>query len=130
MENYDAEIKRIKRKNYIVFGIFVALILTIIIAGILYQYQHSFSTAKWERNPDERTKIVDDLLGDYDLIGMRESDIIDLLGNDNNDYGYFNEKDRFVYYLGPERGLISIDSEWLILDFADGVVVNCYITTD
>ena len=61
---------------------------------------------------------------------MRESDIIDLLGNDNNDYGYFNEKDRFVYYLGPERGLISIDSEWLILDFADGVVVNCYITTD
>lgn len=130
MENYDAEIKRIKRKNYIVFGIFVALILTIIIAGIVYQYQHSFSTAKWERNPDERTKIVDDLLGDYDLIGMRESDIIDLLGNDNNDYGYFNEKDRFVYYLGPERGLISIDSEWLILDFADGVVVNCYITTD
>lgn len=130
MENYDAEIKRIKRKNYIVFGIFVGLILAIIIAGIVYQYQHSFSTAKWERNPDERTKIVDDLLGDYDLIGMRESDIIDLLGNDNNDYGYFNEKDRFVYYLGPERGLISIDSEWLILDFADGVVVNCYITTD
>ena len=130
MENYDAEIKRIKRKNYIVFGIFVGLILAVIIVGIVYQYQHSFSTAKWIRNPGERTKIVDDLLGDYDLIGMRESDIIDLLGNDNNDYGYFNEKDRFVYYLGPERGLISIDSEWLILDFADGVVVNCYITTD
>lgn len=130
MENYDAEIKRIKRKNYIVFGIFAGLILAIIIAGIVYQYQHSFSTAKWERNPDERTKIVDDLLEDYELVGMRESDVVDLLGSDNSDYGYFNEKERFVYYMGPERGLISIDSEWLILDFADGVVVDCYITTD
>lgn len=130
MENYDLEIKRIKRKNYIVFGIFAGLILAIIVAGIMYQYQHSFSTSKWERNPDERTKIVDDLLEDYELIGMRESDIIELLGKDNNDYGYFNEKNRLVYYLGPERGLISIDSEWLILDFANGVIVDCYITTD
>ena len=130
MENYDLEIKRIKRKNYIVFGIFAGLILAIIVAGIMYQYQHSFSTSKWERNPDERTKIVDDLLEDYELIGMREFDIIELLGKDNNDYGYFNEKNRLVYYLGPERGLISIDSEWLILDFANGVIVDCYITTD
>ena len=130
MENYDLEIKRIKRKNYIVFGILAGLILAIIVAGIMYQYQHSFSTSKWERNPDERTKIVDDLLEDYELIGMRESDIIELLGKDNNDYGYFNEKNRLVYYLGPERGLISIDSEWLILDFANGVIVDCYITTD
>lgn len=130
MKNYDAEIKQIKRKSYIVFGIFVGLILTIIIAGIVYQYQHSFSTSKWEKNPDERTKIVGDLLEDYELVGMRESEIIELLSADNNDYGYFNEDNRFVYYLGPERGLISIDSEWLILDFVDGVVVDCYITTD
>ena len=130
MENYDLEIKRIKRNNYIVFGIFAAVILAVIVAGIVYQYQHSFSTAKWERNPEERTKIVDDLLEDYEIVGMQKADVVELLGCNNNDYGYLNEENRFVYYLGPERGLISIDSEWLILDFANDIVVDCYITTD
>ena len=130
MEKYASEIKRIKRQNYLIFGLFVGLLLVVIIAGITYQYRRSFSTSKWENNPEERTKIVDDLLSDHELIGMQESDIIELLGENNNDYGYFNKPDRYVYYLGPERGLISIDSEWLILDFADGVVVDYDITTD
>lgn len=130
MENYDAEIKRIKRQNYIIFGIFVGLLIAIVIAGFVFTSQHSFSTSKWEMYPDERTKIVDDLLMRYELIGMRESEILALLGNHNNDYGYFSSENRFVYRLGMERGLISIDSEWLIIDFADGVVVGYFITTD
>ena len=130
MKNCDAEIERIKRQNYIVFGLFAGLIIAIVIAGLLYQSCHSLSTSKWEMYPDERTKIVDDLLMRYDLIGMQESEIIALLGSHDNDYGYFSSENRFVYCLGPERGLISIDNEWLILDFADGVVVDCYITTD
>ena len=130
MKNYDAEIKKIKRQNHTVLGIFAGLIIAMVITGCAYQEQHSFSTSKWETNPRERTQIVDDLLDDYELIGMQETEILDLLGNHDNDYGYFNEKNRFVYCLGPERGLISIDNEWLILDFADGVVVDCYITTD
>ena len=89
MKNCDAEIKRIKRQNYIVFGLFAGLIIAIVIAGLLYQSCHSFSTSKWELYPDERTKIVDDLLMRYDLIGMQESEIIALLGSHDNDYGYF-----------------------------------------
>ena len=122
MEKYASEIKKIKRQNYLIFGLFVGLLLVVILAGITYQYRRSFSTSKWKNNPEERTKIVDDLLSDHELI--------ELLGENNNDYGYFNEPDRYVYYLGPERGFISIDSEWLILDFADGVVVDYDITTD
>ena len=79
MENYDLEIKRIKRNNYIVFGIFTALVLAVIVVGIVYQYQHSFSTAKWERNPEERTKIVNDLLEDYEIVGMQKADVVELL---------------------------------------------------
>ena len=130
MENYNAETKKIKSRHYIFFGIFAGLIIAMVITGCAYQEEHSFSTSKWETNPRERTQIVDDLLEDYELIGMQESEILDLLGDHDNDYGYFNEKDRFVYCLGPERGLISIDNEWLILDFADRVVVDYYITTD
>ena len=52
MENYDAEIKRIKRNNYTVFGIFVGLILAVIIAGIVDQYQNSFSTSNADKTND------------------------------------------------------------------------------
>ena len=130
MENYNTKTKKIKRRNYVVFGIFAGLIIAMVITGCAYQEQHSFSTSKWEQYPDERTKIVDDLLDDYDLIGMQESEVIALLGNHDNDYGYFSSENRFVYRLGMERSFISIDSEWLIIDFADGVVVGHFITTD
>ena len=130
MKNCDAEIKRIKRQNYIVFGLFAGLIIAIVIAGLLYQSCHSFSTSKWEMYPDERTKIVDDLLTRYDLIGMQESEILALLGNHDNDSGYFSSENRFVYRLGMERSFISIDSEWLIIDFDDGIVTGYFITTD
>jgi hypothetical protein len=30
------------------------------------------------------------------------------------------------YYLGPERGLFRIDSEWLFIDFDDQGVVERY----
>ena len=35
-----------------------------------------------------------------------------------------------VYWLGPERGLISIDSEWLVIVFENGIVADYYITCD
>lgn len=130
MDHFEPEIKRAKRTNYIIFGFFAGLFLVMILAGVLYHSRHTFTTEKGERNPEERTRIVDDLLSNHELVGMTEAEIISLLGADNNDYGYFNKTERYVYYLGPERGLFSIDSEWLILDFTYGIVTHCYITTD
>lgn len=128
--DYEKEIRKAKRINYFAFGILVAFVLAIVIAGITYRYKHTFNTDKWLNNPEERTAIVGDLLEKHELVGMTEADVTMLLGVHNNDYGYFNEPNRYVYYMGPERGLFSIDSEWLILDFTDGVVSDCYITTD
>ena len=130
MKNYTADNKKLKRRNYIGFGIFAGLIITIVIACSTFISHHSFSTAQWEQYPNERTKIVDDLLMRYDLIGMQESEILALLGNHDNDSGYFSSENRFVYRLGMERGFISIDSEWLIIDFDDGIVTGYFITTD
>jgi hypothetical protein len=35
-----------------------------------------------------------------------------------------------VYWLGPERGFISIDSEWLGIKFKDNVVIEVEILRD
>jgi hypothetical protein len=54
-----------------------------------------------------------DLLARYPLRGLRRDSVKRLLGlSDSTDY--FREW-RLVYWLGPERGLIRIDSEWLVL---------------
>ncbi len=128
--NAEKEIRKVKRINYIPFGILVVVALAIIIASVVYHQNHTFSTPKWLNNPEKRTAIVDNLLEQHKLVGMAEADVIALLGEPNNDYGYFNADNRYVYYMGAERGLISIDSEWLILDFKDGIVSESFITTD
>ena len=128
--NDEKEIRKAKCINYVVFGISVAFVLAIIIASVTYHDKHTFSTSKWLDNPEERTAIVDDLLEKYELVGMSEENVLSLLGEPDNDYGYFNADNRYVYYMGAERGLFGIDSEWLILDFMDGVVSDSYITTD
>jgi hypothetical protein len=42
---------------------------------------------------------------------------------------YFREYD-YVYWLGPERGLFSIDSEWLVVKLQNDVVVAAEVVTD
>ena len=93
-------------------------------------WSHSFSIEKWKKDPENRTKIVEDFLRDYSLKGMPKSEVLRLLGNDNHEEGYFLQENRLVYYLGAERGLISIDSEWLVINFAEDIVSDYFITTD
>ena len=123
------EIRRIKIVNYTIFSIFLILFIAIIVCCLLYRYQHTFSPDKWLNNPTERTDIINDLLQSYELIGLTEAEILSLLGSPNNDYCVFNANNRYVYYLGPER-LFSIDSEWLLVDFIDGVVSDYSLAID
>ena len=44
--------------------------------------------------------------------------------------GASRTSDDYVYWLGPERGLFSIDSEWLVLKFKDNVVTRAAVLTD
>jgi hypothetical protein len=57
--------------------------------------------------------MVDDLLKRHSLDEMTRAEVVALLG-EPDDTPYFREWD-MVYWLGPERGLIGIDSEWLVL---------------
>lgn len=124
------KIRRLKRIHYLALGMVVVLVIGCLIGVLVIRERHSFSTEKWLSDPGNRTRIVDDLLADYALIGMTEPEVLELLGSHDNDSGYFQQEGRLVYWMGPERGLMSIDSEWLILDCPDGIVTAWQITTD
>ena len=56
------------------------------------------------------------------LVGMSQQQVSSLLGP-ADDTDYFRNWD-MVYWLGPERGFLSIDSEWLVLRLDEQKRVN------
>ncbi len=129
-EQIQKEISKAKRANYIVFGIMLFCLLFLISAIFIYKFQHSFSTKKWTTAPEHRARIVSDMIEKHELIGMKESEIIALLGQNDNNTGYFSADNRFVYCLGMDGQLFKIDSQWLLINFSDGMVSEYSFTTD
>ena len=100
-----------------------------------YWHRREFAPAAWRRNERRdvmwpaRLAMVDDLMARHVLRGLSRDSVERLLGSrDSTDY--FREWD-LVYWLGPERGIIRIDSEWLVLRFGvDGRVSDYRIVRD
>ena len=104
-------------------------LLCAVILG-LNEYKSSFTAEKWLNGDTEKVYMVDDLLNDYDIKEMTKDEVISLLGTPTTTE-YFKVDNNIVYYLGNERGLISIDSEWLVIDFDESEKVSKYeIITD
>lgn len=61
---------------------------------------------------DVRIRMVDDLLRRHNFRGMTREQVTAIVG-ESDKTEYFKEWD-LVYWLGPERGFMSIDSEWLV----------------
>ena len=96
----------------------------------IHEQQSNFSNVKWIAEPNERVWMVDDLLTKYDFVGMAVLSLESILGKET-DTSYFEAPRRLVYYLGDERGFISIDSEWLVFDVnEEGIVTNVNIMHD
>ncbi len=90
-----------------------------------------FDSGRWKSvtgSDASRLAMVDDLLARHELVGMNQRQIDELLGSPT-DTSYFANYD-YVYWLGPERGFISIDSEWLCIAFENEVVVGARIMRD
>jgi hypothetical protein len=75
-----------------------------------------FDSAAWQsvqsRTNTVRIRMVDDLMRRHNLRGMARDQVTAILG-DPDKTEYFREWD-LVYWLGPERRFISVDSEWLV----------------
>lgn len=122
-----------------VLGHFVGLaaLLLWMLRGPYYLFdasRSSFDSAKWKAslvaddNTPIRLRMVDDLTKRTKLIGMSKSEVDALLGRPPST-DYFRAYD-YVYWLGPERGFFSIDSEWLCLKFKNNIVTEARIMRD
>jgi hypothetical protein len=76
-----------------------------------------------------RLGMADRLIARGTLKAMTRNEVVKLLGEPPKT-DYFSDWD-LVYWLGPERGFISVDSEWLVLRLGtDERVVDCRIVRD
>ena len=75
-----------------------------------------------------RLRMVHSFLAGQQPAGKSREQILALLG-EPDDTRYFRDYD-MVYYLGPERGPMSIDSEWLVFKLKDGVVTEARLAND
>ena len=88
-------------------------------AGGEYPARTSFNSSAWQDSDRAfsqdpiRIRMVDDLLKRHKLDEMTRAEVVALLG-EPDETPYFREWD-MVYWLGPERGMMGIDAEWLVL---------------
>lgn len=94
--------------------------------------QIRFNEVAWKAEPKrERIHMVDDLIGKGIVKGMPREDVENLLGKpDQRNWRSGETNYDYIYFLGPERSLISIDSEWLAVRFADGKAIEIRTLTD
>jgi hypothetical protein len=100
------------------------------------RHRTAFDEAGWKANETgedimwpPRLRMVDDLLATRDLRGWDRSRVVKLLGKP--DMTNWNREGQMVYLLGPERGLFSVDSEWLVITLDDkGKVAGCMLARD
>ncbi|MED4402554.1 hypothetical protein ABET41_09845 [Metabacillus fastidiosus] len=123
----EREVKT-KLKVITILGSLPLLICTLMLT--LNEYKSIFTTEKWLNNISERVYMVDDLLNDHNLNRKTKKEVTNLLGTPT-ETEYFKTENNIVYYLGDERGLISIDSEWLVIEFDNSEKVKKYtVVTD
>ncbi len=99
-----------------------------------YSSRIAFDQATWlaanssDSNP-KRTQMVDNLLRKNDFHGKTQAEVEAMLGEPTS-MDVFEEWD-LSYLLGPERGLFSMDYEWLVFKLdQNSIVIDYRIVVD
>jgi hypothetical protein len=144
-------IARIKKGSQVKVGFYFlgTALPTVFLVGYLllhspienYMNQEDFDAALW-RNSDKVTedfmwphklKMVDSLIESKILDDLNREEAIKLLGTPTSDFSpeYTHQSNEIYYNLGPERGFIRIDSEWLSISFDEkGKVIKYWLWRD
>jgi hypothetical protein len=95
----------------------------------------TFDSKTWKdpelinQDPYPRRDMADELVGRRTLVGKSRAEVLEMLGEAPKSE-YFTDWD-VVYWLGPQRGFVAVDSEWLVIRFDESDrVTEAKITTD
>lgn len=95
----------------------------------------TFDSKTWKdqeltnQEPYPRRTMADELVSQRTLVGKTRAELLELLGEAPKTE-YFADWD-VVYWLGPQRGFMAVDSEWLVIRFDESDrVAEAKITTD
>ncbi len=124
----QANIRRIRRISYLVLAVIVIVFCLLAAVLIPRAYWNSFTPEKWQTNPDRRSSMLEDMLEKHPLEGMTESEVTALLGATDNERSDAVKDDQTVYWLGDQQD--GTESEWLLIDFENGVVTSYQKTTE
>lgn len=106
----------VNRKRWIISAALLLVVANLSIWRIWFPGQ-AFDPVAWQSEDKVqkgvRLGMADRLVAQGTLRGKSRAEVVELLG-EPPPTEYFRNWD-IVYWLGPERGLFSIDSEWLVL---------------
>ena len=131
-ENDSEMVSWCKRRIILTCVVFVSILLMAAAAYCIFKqqyiYQCKFTMEKWESSPNTRYKIVDDMLEQYQLIGMSEADVGQLLGQEDTDditsfkqnQQYYTPGSTLVYWLGVPY----MNDNWLVISTEHGIVTE------
>lgn len=124
----EKEVKRAKIFICTFFVLFLMLFISVAVIAGTFKYSRTFTVRKWINSPDKRYKIVSNMLSEYDIIGMTESEIVSLLGEETKNAperfkilkGEFSDESNLTYSLG----VVYMDNEWLVITMEEGIAVS------
>ena len=118
--------------------LFCAVVATLGVTMLLIKIRPaaSFDRAIWMASGEwqpyamnyPRRQMVDYLVGSNVLARKSRAEVEAMLGSPSRT-DKFREAD-LVYWIGPDRGMFGIDSEWLLITFDSSDVVNNYFITE
>jgi hypothetical protein len=94
-----------------------------------------FDSTAWKSPQDchsssaKRIRMVDDLFKQHTLAGISQAEVKALLGEQDTNTPFSSQYD-LVYCLGPQRGFLPIDSEWLVIKLGENKVQESRIVND
>lgn len=122
------------RNKWIIISSLVAIAIAVLIFFLKPADQIKFNYEKWNdrsivySEPYIRSQMVKDVLNNILEEGLTTDMVIKKLGP-QSESDYFSDY-QLRYWLGPENGLVSIDSSWLVIKIKDERVEKYEVVTD
>ena len=113
------------RRQLLVILLFILMGIAVFMLAF-HLYRHTFSRQRWLAEPEFRQYMLKNLERRYGLAGMREEEVLALLGEEDSQQSSFKlsgtgtvypPETTLVYYIGAD----GLEDLWFILSFASGV---------